>query len=121
VEHCNIGTPRGPKLMNLSKKLNPEFKERYSKLMKEFLDIFSWSYDDPNVYDTSIIQHVIPIKEYHKLFKHKLRRKNPLLLPLIEKEVKKLFEEKIIVSLRFPNGWRIWYQFGKRVEKLDYV
>ena len=26
---------------------------------------------------------------------------NPLLLPLIEKEVKKLFDAKIIVSLRF--------------------
>jgi hypothetical protein len=26
---------------------------------------------------------------------------NPLLLPLIEKEIRKLFEAKIIVSLRF--------------------
>lgn len=53
------------------------------------------------VYDTSIIQHVILIKEDHKPFKQKLRRINPLLLPLIEKEVKKLFEAKIIMSLRF--------------------
>jgi hypothetical protein len=44
---------------------------------------------------------VIPIKEDHKTFKHKLRRINPLLFPLIEKEVKKLFEAKIIVSPRF--------------------
>ena len=48
-----------------------------------------------------MIQHVIPIKEYHKPFKHKLRRINPLFLPLIEKEIKKLFEANIIVSLRF--------------------
>ena len=34
-------------------------------------------------------------------FKQKLRRMNPLLLPLIEKEVNKLFDAKIIVSLRF--------------------
>lgn len=34
-------------------------------------------------------------------FKQKLRRINPKLLPLIEKEIKKLFEAKIIVSLRF--------------------
>jgi hypothetical protein len=44
---------------------------------------------------------VIPIKEDHKPFKKKLRRINPLLFPLIEKEIKKLFEAKIIVSLRF--------------------
>ena len=48
-----------------------------------------------------VIQHVIPIKEDHKPFKQKLRRNNPLLLPLIEKEINNLFEAKIIVSLRF--------------------
>jgi hypothetical protein len=48
-----------------------------------------------------VIQLVIPIKEDHKHFKQKLRRINPLLLPLIEKDIKKFFEAKIIVSLRF--------------------
>ena len=53
------------------------------------------------MYDTDIIQHTIPIKEGQVPFKQKLRRMNPILLPLIEKEVKKLFDAKIIVSLRF--------------------
>lgn len=53
------------------------------------------------VYDTNIIQHTIPVKEEQNPFRHKLRRINPLLLPLIEKEVKRLFDAKIIVSLRF--------------------
>ena len=69
--------------------------------MKYVYDVFSWSYDDLKFYHTNVIQHVIPIKEDQNPFKHKLRRINPLLLPLIEKEVKKLFEAKIIVSLRF--------------------
>jgi hypothetical protein len=69
--------------------------------MKEFPDVFSWSYEDLKVYDTNIIQHVIPIRDDQKPFKHKLRRINPLLLPLIEKEVRKFFDAKIIVSLRF--------------------
>ena len=38
--------------------------------------------------------------KYNQPFKQKLRRINPLLLPLIEREVKKLFEAKIIVALR---------------------
>jgi hypothetical protein len=53
------------------------------------------------VYDTKVIHHVIPIKYDHKTFKQKLIRTNPLLFPLIDKEIKKLFEAKIIVSLRF--------------------
>jgi hypothetical protein len=111
VEDCNIGTPEDPKIIKLSRTLSPQVKDKYIKLMKEFPDVFAWSYDDLKVYDTSIIHHVIPIKKYHKPFKHKLRRINPLLLPLIEKEVKKLFESKIIVSLRFSK----WVE--KRVEK----
>jgi hypothetical protein len=53
------------------------------------------------VYDTKVIQHVIPIKEDRKPFKQKLRRINPLSFPLIEKAIKKMFESNIIVSLRF--------------------
>ena len=52
------------------------------------------------MYDTYVIQHTIPIKEDVKPLKHKLRKINPLLLPLIEREVKKLFEAKSIVALR---------------------
>jgi hypothetical protein len=60
-----------------------------------------------------VIQHVIPIKEYHKHFKHTLRNINPLLLPLIEKDIKKLFEDNIIVSMRFSK----WVENLLRVRK----
>jgi hypothetical protein len=52
-------------------------------------------------YDTSIIQHGIPIKEDQKPFRKKLRRINPKLLLLIEKEIKKMYDAKIIVPLCF--------------------
>jgi hypothetical protein len=44
---------------------------------------------------------MIPIKEDQKLFRQKLRRINPKLLPLIEKEIKKNYDAKIIVPLCF--------------------
>jgi hypothetical protein len=52
------------------------------------------------VYDTNIIQHVIPIRDDQQPFKQKLRRIIPLLLPFIEKELRIFFDAKIIVSLR---------------------
>jgi hypothetical protein len=69
--------------------------------MKDFPDVFAWSYENLKVYDTKVIQHVIPIKNDHKPFKKKLRRLNPLLFPLIEKELRKLFDANIIMSLIF--------------------
>jgi hypothetical protein len=101
VEECNIGTEQEPKIVNISKNLTKENKERYIKLMKELYDVFEWSYADLKVYDLGVIQHTIPVQRNVNPFKKKQRRMNPLLLPLIEKEIKKLFEAKIIVSLRF--------------------
>ena len=69
--------------------------------MKYFPDVFTWSYDDLKVYDTKMIQHVIPLKEDQKPFEQNLRWINPLLLLLIEKEVRKLFNAKIIISFCF--------------------
>ena len=76
-------------------------KYKYIEMMKRFIDIFSWSYADLKKYDPTIIQHTIPIKENENPFKQKLRRINPLLMPLIEKENKKLFDAKIIFPIRF--------------------
>ena len=76
-------------------------KEDYVNLMKRYTDVFSWSYEDLKEYDTSIIQHTIPIKPGENPFRHKLRRVNPMLLPVIEKEIKKLFNAKIIMTLIF--------------------
>ena len=101
VEDCNIATKQELKIIKISKNLTVENKERYIKLMKEFFYVFAWSCDDLKVSDTNVIQHTIPVQSNVKPFKKNIRRMNHLLLPLIEKETKKLFEAKIIVSLRF--------------------
>ena len=54
-------------------------------------------------YDTAIIQHKVPFKPNVKPFRQKLRRINPTLFPVIEKEVKKLLDTKIIVPLRYSS------------------
>jgi hypothetical protein len=73
----------------------------YANLFKEFIEIFAWKYKDLKTYDTSIIQHRIPLKMGSNPFKHKLRQVKPILLPVIEKELKKLLDAKIIVPLRY--------------------
>jgi hypothetical protein len=101
VEYCNIGTEEKPRMVKLSESLPPEKKLKYIDLFKEYSDVFSWGYEDFKSYDTNIIQHRIPIKEDQKPFRQKLRRINPKLLTLIEKEIKKMYDAKIIVPLHF--------------------
>ena len=98
VEHVNIGTKSHPKIIKLSRKLSPEAKRNYISLMEEYTYVFAWSYSDLQADDTSIIHHTIPIKKDEMPFKQKLRRMNAKMLPLVEKKIKKLFKEKIIVA-----------------------
>ena len=90
VEDKNIGTEENPKIRKLSKKLSAKEKDEYVNLMKKYTDVFAWSYNDLKEYDTSIIQHTIPINPGEKPFWMKLRRNNPMLLPIIEKKIKKI-------------------------------
>ena len=73
-------------------------------MMKFFSDVFAWSYEDLKEYDAFIIQHTILVKPGEKTFRQKLKRINPMLLPLIEKEVKNLFNAKIMSHSGFLSG-----------------
>ena len=101
VEECNIGSKERPKMSKLSKTLLAHIKLKYLELFKDFSDVFAWSYEDLKSYDTEIIQHKIPLKENQKPFRQKLRRINPMQLPLVEKEIKKMYDAGIIVPIRY--------------------
>ena len=61
-EDKNIGPEDHSKIIKLSKKLSSKEKEDYVSLMKKYTNFFAWIYEDLKEYDTSIIQHTIPIK-----------------------------------------------------------
>jgi hypothetical protein len=89
VIECNIGTEEDPKFVKLSSDQSKEQRVEYAKLLKYFDDVFAWTYEDLRTYDTSIIDHKIPLKEEAKPFRQKLKQINPMLLPIMEKEVRK--------------------------------
>jgi len=101
IEEYNLGTEENPKMVKLSKSLPRDQKLKYVELMRKFQEVFAWSYEELKSYDTSIIQHIIPLEENQKPLKQKLKIINPVLLPLIEKEIKRMYEARIIAPIRF--------------------
>ena len=67
VEDCNIGTDEDPKIIKISTNLPSEAKGKYLSLLKKYSKVFAWKYEDLKFYDTSVIQHTIPIKENESL------------------------------------------------------
>jgi len=97
----NLASESDPKYVNLASHLTEQQKSEYAGLLKEFSDIFAWKYSELKTYDTEIIQHKIPLNKDTTPFRQKLRSFNPMLLPMMEKEIKKLLEAKIIIPLRY--------------------
>lgn len=100
---CNIGTESQPKFVKVSKFLSKKERDRYVALLKQYVDIFAWSYSNLKTYHQTVIEHKIPFKLDVKPLVQKLRHINPILLPIIEKEIKKMWDAKIILPLRFSN------------------
>ena len=61
-EAINLGTEENPQNIMLGSDCTQNEKSTFLKLFSEFKDIFAWSYDDLNNFNTQIIQHVIPMK-----------------------------------------------------------
>jgi hypothetical protein len=70
-------------------------KGKYADLLEQCKDVFAWSYDELRTYDTTVIEHKIPLEPSVKPFRHKLKQINPILLPMVEKEVKNILDAKI--------------------------
>jgi hypothetical protein len=53
----------------LSRSLTKEQRAKYTELLREFDYVFAWTYEDLKTYDTSVIEHKIPLKEEAKPFR----------------------------------------------------
>jgi hypothetical protein len=73
VAKCNIGTEGNPKFVKLSSSLSREQRAEYTELLKEVINVFAYTYEYLRTYDTSVIDHTIPLKEEAKPFRKKLR------------------------------------------------
>jgi hypothetical protein len=78
----------------------PEEVDQYVTLFKEYIDVFSWTYDDLKAYGKTIFQHVIPLREETNPVKQKIRMMNPKLKPLVKIELEKLKKAGIIYHIR---------------------
>uniref|UniRef100_A0A2N9HZZ8 Integrase catalytic domain-containing protein n=1 Tax=Fagus sylvatica TaxID=28930 RepID=A0A2N9HZZ8_FAGSY len=92
----------------------PEQKEALIALLREFHEIFAWSYQDMPGLDTDIVVHKIPLKPECKPVKQALRRMKPEVILKIKEEVEKQVEG------RFPkhsNLFGLGSQYSPGAEK----
>lgn len=77
-------------------------KGKLIELLREYTDVFAWSYQDIPEMDTYIVMHRLPLKEECPSVKQKLRRTEPDISLKIREEVKILFNAGFLVVAKYP-------------------
>ena len=84
----NLGTDEEKKEVKIGSSLDPSAKKEIVDLLREYVDIFAWSYQDMPGLSTEIVEHQLPMRPECKPIQQKLRRVKPEMLLNIKKEVK---------------------------------
>lgn len=59
-----MGTEEDSKDVRIGSTLEEDIKENIIKLLREYMDVFAWSYQDMSGLDMDIVEHRIPLKDY---------------------------------------------------------
>ena len=77
TELIDFGTPDQPREIRINSSLSPDERSRLIDLLRSYLDVFSWSYEDMSGLDSSIMLHHLLILPHARSVKQKLRRLHP--------------------------------------------
>nr|GME13983.1 uncharacterized protein LOC109192688 [Ipomoea batatas] len=77
-------------------------EEIYVALLKEYIDVFAWTYKEMPGLDPKVVVHRLAMKKACRPVKQAQRRFRPELIPSIEGEVNKLIEAGFIREVKYP-------------------
>ena len=77
-------------------------KEKLVKLLKKYIDVLAWSYDDMPRLSTDIVSHRLPINSEYCPVKQKTRKFKPDLSLRIKEDVMKQIESKVVEVTKYP-------------------
>ncbi|KAI5400198.1 hypothetical protein KIW84_065212 [Lathyrus oleraceus] len=102
LETVNLGSEVCVREVKIGALLEESVKKRLIELLREFLDVFAWSYEDMPGLDINIVQHFQPLKPECRSVKQKLRRTHPDMVVKIKEEVQKQIDVGFLMTSTYP-------------------
>jgi hypothetical protein len=62
IELVNLGTEENKREIKIGAALKPEVKKKIIQLLRDYPDVFAWSYEDMPGLDPKIVEHQIPTR-----------------------------------------------------------
>ena len=111
IDFCD---PDQPKEIRIGSSLSPDERSGLIDLLRSYLDVFAWSYEDMPGLDPTIVQHHLPILPHARPVKMKLRRLHPR-WSLQVKEYQKQLSVGFLSVVEYPE----WLANVVPVPKMD--
>ncbi|XP_073264252.1 uncharacterized protein [Populus alba] len=89
LETINVGNEKIKRELKIGTLITHEEKKELIALLRDYVDVFAWSYEDMPGLDMDIVVHRIPLVEGCKPIKQKLRRTHPEILIKVKAEIEK--------------------------------
>ncbi|KAI5387117.1 hypothetical protein KIW84_073321 [Lathyrus oleraceus] len=102
LETVNLGSEDYVREVKIGLLLEESVKKGLIELLREYIDVFAWSYEDMPGLDTDIVQHFLPLKPECVPVKQKLRRTHPDMAVKIKEEVHKQIDVGFLVTSTYP-------------------
>jgi len=102
TELVDLGTGSGKREVKIGTGMTTPIREELTVLLKDYQDIFAWSYQDMLGLSSEIVQHRLPLNPECSPVKQKLRRMKPETSLKIKEEVKKQFDAGFLAFARYP-------------------
>ena len=74
IDLIDFRAPDQTRELRIGSSLSPDERSRLIDLLRSYLDVFAWSYEDMLGLDPTIVQHHLPILPHARPVKQKLRR-----------------------------------------------
>ena len=88
--------------MRIGTTLFVDERDSLLRLLRSYLDVFAWSYEDMPGLDPSIVQHHLPLVPHAKPVKQKLRRLHPRWSLQVKEEIQKQLSVGFISMVQYP-------------------
>jgi hypothetical protein len=69
LETIDVGTEEIKRELKIGTMITPKEREDLIVLLRDYVDVFAWSYEDMSGLDTNIVVHRVPLVEGCKPFK----------------------------------------------------
>ncbi|XP_022751308.1 uncharacterized protein LOC111300005, partial [Durio zibethinus] len=102
TESVNLGDGENKREVKVGTSLLPAERQKLEELLREYVDVFAWTYQDMPGLSTDIVEHKLPLKPGCKPMQQKLRRMKPEMLLKIKEEVKKQFDAGFLEVAKYP-------------------